>query len=261
MLRKLLIVSFVFVILATTVLGEILGQFNASLGFDNAKYGLDTGRIPAAVIAEAANPTMTNQFSGTVFDKTRIGTYDPANYSRQGHPIDWKLRTGADLGFDIASKADQSVYLRVNVCLGQQYSSINGSYGEDYAYAKAVGAGLAPVDNVRYVYGVKMRQNLLRPEVGYRWVQEYSEDVDGRIYVKKGQELGLEYRELNAYYYKGMEAFGSTKNPTLLGKSSQHILMLRGKYYFDRFGVDVAVPISNGKGFRLMITGPATFVY
>lgn len=211
-MKKLLTITIVAAICGTAAAkGRI--EVGISLGFSSLE--IEDSAIPQSVKDEASNPSIVNPFSGRLFDKSTIGTYDPGetfNYGDLGISVHWILNKNSRF----SPYAGGILFYPFKTGEDYDISTHKGSFGKGYTYSNVLGGG---VDFVRYTYGIRYEKgllNLVEPEVGIKLNDD-----------EFGVSFGVSYRRVDLTYYKGIEAFGSTEFLTELGSSQHNVFTYR----------------------------------
>jgi len=235
--------------MVTANAGEFRSQMAIGAGSFSLLNGIDKGSVPAAVVAEGNNPTITNPHSGHSFNVSQIGKFDATDISADGDnfltsELMWRLM------IDVSLDKPSAAYARANINLNK-YSSISGSVGEGYAYDKVLGGG---VDYVRYIYGAKVKPSIISPEIGWRWAGEGEKDKYS--FSNADKEIGIEWIPRSVTFYKGIEAYGKPEGLIELGQINDNLILLNARISFQKNGtVGLSVPLSGGNGFGIFIEG------
>lgn len=220
----------------------ILASFEAAFG-DSFELGLagdfrilrlKSGAVPIEVRQEAQDPSIVNPYSGRYFGRDRIGTYNPGSRFRF-------LEAGVFGQYTIDLGSPLKPYLRGEFQYPFLASTHEGKYGRGYTYENVLGSG---ADYVRYTYGIKYKYAYyFEPELGLRYEFDESFSVS----------LGVSFQELELEYYKGIEAWGSTRHLQKLGSSRHDLvnykLRLR-KETSDSFFFSLEPSYTNSDGIR-----------
>lgn len=230
--------SVVLVVIACLVSQVIIGTQSAegakvkidySVSLSAVGLKLDDSAIPAGVMLEAQNPQVKNPYTGNSFDKTTIGIFDPTDGVFP--------KMSASINVTASAATGNTPFFRLK-CPFALDDTINGENSQGYAYSKQLGWG---GDWVLYIYGAKVKYDLLAPELGYRW--------------QKGQrsiDVGLELRTSHIKFFRGLEAFGRPQDLKLLGESDVKFYLLNTQYRFDNWSIGLTLPIKGGKGIGLV---------
>jgi len=223
-MKKLLVLLLNVLFLATLTSGalaaDVYGSKSWEMGLAGTYRNLHVGNsvIPEAVKKEAANPTITNPYSGRTFNKNRIGTYDPSQTFSFG---EW----GLFAKYTLPLRSHFRPYLRLELQYPYQVSTHEGEYGKGYSYERVLGGG---VDYIRYIYGIEYKYTFwLEPEIGLSYVKDNSYSIS----------IGVGYQRLELNYYKGIEAFGQTQNLQHLASTTYDLYNIKlnlTKYFWDK---------------------------
>lgn len=236
-MKKSLVLLLNVLFLATLTTGslaaEVYGSKSWEMGFAGTyrNIHLSNSAIPDAVKKEAANPSITNPYSGRTFDKNRIGTYDP---SQTFSFSEW----GLFAKYTLPLRSLFRPYLRLELQYPYQVSTYEGDYGKGYSYERVLGGG---VDYIRYTYGIKYEYTFwVEPEIGLSYVKDsYSVSV------------GVGYQRLKLTYYKGIEAYGQTQNLHELGSSTHDIYIIHldaTKHFGESLAISFRPAFITGNG-------------
>jgi len=194
--------------------------FDMGVVADFRSLKLKSDVIPSKVKQEAVDPSIVNPYSGNYFGKNVIGAYDP------GETFSF-LDAGFFLQYIFDLGPPVKPYLRAELQYPFSASTHKGEFGEGYTYEKILGGGS---DYVRYTYGIKYDYKYyIEPEIGFT----YNRDDTFTI------SFGVGYQRLELEYYKGIEAFGETKNLSRLGTSTHDLFN-----YKLRFRKEISQPFS-----------------
>lgn len=157
-------------------------------------FDIESGALPSAVRSEGANPTITNNRSGTMFDVDDIGQFNPSpgDYSVDDNRFylrlilnRWRVKPFVELGHaDVNNNSDEE-------------STANGSFGDGYSYFNLLRRG--GIDFVGYWYGVETESENFSPGAGFI--------VDVHPHVNIVARVRRTSYTID--YFKGIEAFGS----------------------------------------------------
>jgi len=230
----LLNVLFLATLTASALAADVYGSKSWEMGFAGTYRSLHLGNsaIPDAIKKEAANPSITNPYSGRVFGKNEIGTYDP---SQTFSFSEW----GLFAKYTLPLSSPFRPYLRLELQYPYQVSTHEGDYGSGYSYQKVLGSG---VDYIRYTYGIKYEYTFwVEPEIGLSYVKDsYSVSA------------GFGYQRPKLTYYKGLEAFGKTRNLQELGSTTHDIYIIQfdaTKHFWDSMAISFRPAFITGNGF------------
>jgi len=171
MKRLAVLVSLVVLVLVAPSLtfgAEFYKNWEIGLVGKGRSLQLNSSAIPEAVKREATNPSIINPYSGRVFGKEQIGTYDPAQTFSF-------FEGGLFIKYTVPLRSAIKPYARLEFQYPFDVSTHKGEYGRGYSYEKVLGSG---VDYVRYTYGIEYKYPLwLEPEIGLSYVKENSYSV------------------------------------------------------------------------------------
>jgi len=235
MLVLLLCVLFSATLTSSALAADVYGSKPWEMGFVGTyrSLRLSNSAIPDAVKKEAANPSITNPYSGRTFGKNEIGTYDP---SQTFSFSEW----GLFAKYTLPLRSHFRPYLRLELQYPYQVSTHEGDYGKGYSYERVLGGG---VDYIRYTYGIKYEYAFwVEPEIGLSYVKDNSYSIS----------LGIGYQRLELTYYKGIEAFGKTQNLQQLGSTTHDLYNIKfdvTKYFWGKtMAVSFTPAVITGSG-------------
>ena len=244
----------IFVLLMVTVLANASGiqtRWGITLGNYGPLNGVDKGKVPAAVIAEGQNPSITNHYTGHYFDVGDIGQFDATKIKADQGLFDSPILF--TIMADAALAQPSSPYVRANLMVNN-YSSISGDQGSGYAYSKVLGSGS---DFVRYIYGAKIKPQFVTPEIGWRW-RGNGEDGDVN-WSNIDKEIGLQLVPRTITFYKGIEAFGKPESLVNLGQIQDDAVLLNVRFTQKNAAGGLIIPLKGGGGIGLYMEGH--FIY
>ena len=197
------------VVLASTATANTL-----EMGLSSDFRSLRLKDVPPEVKQEAMNASIVNPYSGRYFGKDTIGTYNPKENFKF-------IEVGLFGQYTFDLDSELKPYVRGEFQYPFLASTHKGHYGHRYTYEQVLGSGS---DYVRYTYGIEYRYAYwFEPEIGLKL-----ESDDGRSI-----SFGVSYQRLELNYYKGIEAWGSTKHLYKIGQSKHDLFNYKLRFRWD----------------------------